>query len=389
MIYIQKGEVRVKKILTFLLVSILSLNGMVVCASEEQMVETDAVSSDGTAYDYALTSTKIYDTDDKTTYDFGFDETIDVDGLSFCLNSIEYEVENMYDVEFSGAELQYEIVVKQDVSYVDKAEFEPEEQYEENGYKYYLKDVTYEKVSEIPPLKMSVETEVLQGDLDISNYPQSMPYEYNGSKYDLPYKNYEVINTGWHDGYYLYGTITNYDAATYQIGDIIIENNNEEFDLDPRNYVEFLEGLDVPTDVYKVDDVFFKGEAYTNSNGVICRDYVIDCQMYGTIYNINYELDITDYIATITYELSEEDISYIEGLKGSYNVTAIAYYDQVIVKDEVKNEGFSTPLKIAIGTGIVILLGVLAAIVVYFIRGGRRKTEDMNMREVRDDYKHM
>ncbi len=378
-----------KKILTFLLVSILSLNGMVVCASEEQMVETDAVSSDGTAYDYALTSTKIYDTDDKTTYDFGFDETIDVDGLSFCLNSIEYEVENMYDVEFSGVELQYEVVVEQEVSYVDKAEFEPEEQYEENGYEYYLKDVTYEKVSEIPPLKMSVETEVLQGDLDISNYPQSMPYEYNGSKYDLPYKNYEVINTGWHDGYYLYGTITNYDAATYQIGDIIIENNNEEFDLDPRNYVEFLEGLDVPTDVYKVDDVFFKGEAYTNSNGVICRDYVIDCQMYGTIYNINYELDITDYIATITYELSEEDISYIEGLKESYNVTAIAYYDQVIVKDEVKNEGFSTPLKIAIGTGIVILLGVLAAIVVYFIRGGRRKTEDMNMREVRDDYKHM
>ncbi len=201
MIYIQKGEVRVKKILTFLLVSILSLNGMVVCASEEQMVETDAVSSDGTTYDYALTSTKIYDTDDKTTYDFGFDETIDVDGLSFCLNSIEYEVENMYDVEFSGVELQYEVVVEQEVSYVDKAEFEPEEQYEENGYEYYLKDVTYEKVSEIPPLKMSVETEVLQGDLDISNYPQSMPYEYNGSKYDLPYKNYEVINTGWHGIY--------------------------------------------------------------------------------------------------------------------------------------------------------------------------------------------
>lgn len=389
MIYIWKGEVRVKKILTFLFVSILSLNRMVVCANEEQMVETDAVSSDGTVYDYALTLTKIYDTDDKTTYDFGFDETIDKDGLSFCLNSIEYEIENMYDVEFSDMELEYELVVEQEVSYVDKAEFEPEEQYEENGYKYHLKDVTYEKVSEIPPLKMSVETEVLQGDLDISNYPQSMPYEYNGSKYDLPYKNYEVINTGWHDGYYLYGTITNYDAATYQIGDIIIENNNEEFDLDPRNYVEFLEGLDVPTDVYKVDDVFYKGEAYTNANGVICRDYVIDCQMYGTIYNINYELDITDYIATITYELSEEDIAHIEGLKGSYMVTAVAYYYQVIVKDEVKDEGFSTPLKIAIGTGIVILLGVLAAIVVYFIRGGRRKTEDMNMREVRDDYKHM
>lgn len=372
-----------KKILIIMLVAILSTNGITAKAEEVQYIEADSNSSDGTSHDYALTATKVYDTDNETEYDFGFAETIDKDGLSFSLNSIEYSVETMYSIEIGDEEIAHEITVEENVTYDKKENYEPEETYESNGYKYILKDVSYEAVEEIEPFKTGINTEIIQGDLNVANYPTTMPYEYEGQTYDIPYKDYEVISEGWHDGYYLYGTITNYDAATYQIGDIIIDNNAEAFELDPRNYVDFLEGLDVPTDIYKVNDVYYHGDAYVNSNGVVCRDYVIDCQVNGTVYRLNYELDATDYIANITYVMSEEDIAYIEGLKETYQVTAIAYYDKVKVASS------SFVLKLAIGTGIVVIFAIMAAIIVYVIRGGRRKTEDMNNREMKDEYKHL
>jgi len=166
------------------------------------------------------------------------------------------------------------------------------------------------------------------------------------------------------------------------------------FDLDPRNYVEFLEGLEIPTDKYQVVSVSYNGEAYTNSEGVVCRDYVINAQMNGTRYKLNYRYDLqkSEYTAKITYLLSDEEVEYIEELKNSYEVSAVAYYsiqeqeEQIEQKEE---EGLSVPVKIAIGAGVVILLAIIITLIVYLIRGGRRRTDEMNNRELKDEFKHL
>lgn len=381
-----------RKYLAVVMTAILSLNMTVNAAEELEFVNTDnTVSRDGTEYDYALSGIKVYDTNDETKYDFGFEETIENDGLFYCLEGIEYSTVNLYEKEYADKVIDYSVIVEETVSGEEKDTFDPDEEITKSGYSYKYDGIEFEEVSsETIPLSSYLETELLQGELVASDYPDTMPYEYEGVMYDLKYSDYEIISQGWHDGYYLYGTITNYDAATYQVGNVVIENNDEVFDLDPRNYVEFLEGLEIPTDKYQVVSVSYNGEAYTNSDGVVCRDYVINAQMNGTRYKLNYRYDLqkSEYTAKITYLLSDEEVEYIEELKNSYEVSAVAYYS-IQEQEQAEDDGLSVAIKIAIGTGIVILLAIIITLIVYLIRGGRRRTEDMNNRELKDEFKHL
>ena len=377
-----------KKMLVLSLSAILTL-GMTVSAAESvEMVEADTIASNGSTYDYALSAVKVCATDDKSQYDFGFEETIEIDGLSYCLDTVEYDQVNMYEKEYGTDEIEYTITIEETVLGEDKDSFKADDTVTRAGHDYVYSDISFEETSsETIPMYKYLDTEVLQGVLIVENYPETLPYDYEGKMYDLKYSDYEVLSSGWHDGFYLYGTIYDYDAATYQVGDIIIENNGKEFDLDPRNYVDFLEGLDVPTDIYKINSVSYNGEPYTDANGIICRDYVMSVQMNGTKYRLNYKYDLVkkEYKATITYNLTETEATYIDSLKNSYEVTATAYYT-------LKEEGFaglSTPIKIAIGFGIVIGLAAIITLIVYIARGGRRRTEDMNKRELKDEFKNI
>ena len=380
-----------KKLLALLFSFALVFNSYTITLASEITEIDDVVSIDGTEYDYAVSSTDIYDTDNESEYDFGFENTIQVDGNVYNLNHVEYDVTYMYDEEI-GKDIKYEIVVKKDVSFDDKETYIPEPTYMDNGFTYAFESVSFDEKMQISSFTSHIDTELLTDELDVSKYPATMPYDYNGKTYDVPYKNYEVMTTGWHDGYYLYGTIYNYDAATYQIGDVVIERNDADFDLDPRNYAAFLEGLDCDPDIYMVEDVFYKGEIYTNSEGIVCRDYVVECQIYGNTYKLNYEYNRYDYVANITYKLSAEDIEYIEGLKDSYSVTAYAYYDlEPVAEEEIeeKSSEMSVAVKIAIGAGVIIGIGLIVTLIIYLLRGGRKKTEDMNTREMKHDFKHL
>lgn len=366
--------------------AVLTLNMSVGATESAEKVEADSVATNGTTYDYALSSVKVYDTEDSSQYDFGFEDSIDVNGVTYSLATVEYNSINMFEKEYGTEDIEYTITVEETVLGEDKDSFKADSTYTKSSFEYVYDDVVYEETSsETIPLFKSLETEVLQGNLNVGDYPATMPYEYEGKVYDLEYSDYQVISTGWHEGYYLYGTITDYDAATYQVGDIVIENNGDTFDLDPRCYVEFLEGLDVPTDKYMINSVAYNGAAYTTSNGVVCRDYVCECSMNGTRYQLNYRYDVVnkEYKATITYTLTDEEITNIESLKNSYEVTAIAYYN---IKED---KGLSTPIKVAIGVGIVIGLVAIITLIVYVARGGRRRTEDMNNRELKDEFKHL
>lgn len=364
--------------------AILTLNISVSAAeSAETIVEADTVATNGTTYDYALSSVKVYETEDASQYDFGFKETIEKDGLFYCLDTVEYSSVSMYEKEYGEEEIEYTITVEDTVLSDAKDSYKPDKTMTKAGHDYVYDSIEFEEISsETIPLYRYLDTEVLQEPLIVGNYPETMPYEHEGVMYDLDYSDYEVISSGWHDGYYLRGTITNYDAATYQVGDIIIDNIGEEFDLDPRSYVEFLDGLEVPTDKYMINSVAFDGEPYTNPNGVICRDYVIDASMNGTRYRLNYRYDLikAEYTATITYNLTESEAAYIDSLKNSFEVTATAYYS---LKED---KGLSTPVKVAIGFGIVVGLATLITLIVYLVRGGRRRTEDMNKRELKDEF---
>ncbi|MBR3599160.1 MAG: hypothetical protein IKL53_04695, partial [Lachnospiraceae bacterium] len=203
-----------KKMLALSLSAILAVGVSVSAAESVDKVEADTVASNGTTYDYALSSVKVYETDDTSQYDFGFEKTIEKDGLSYCLETVEYSQVNMYEKEYGEEVIEYTITREETVLSEDKDSFKPDKSITEAGHDYVYDKTDYELVkTDIVPLTKHLDTEVIQSALVVENYPETLPYEYEGKMYDLEYSDYEVVSTGWHDGYYLYGTITNYDAA--------------------------------------------------------------------------------------------------------------------------------------------------------------------------------
>ncbi len=358
---------------------VLSVSSVITLHAAEQV--TDA---SGETHEYVASATDVYDTDDESMYNFDFDKKIEIDGKEMILDHIEYSVTSLYDKEYGNEDINDELTRTQTVSYMDKSSFKPEvKSLSENNFTYDYEKVIFDETGHtIVKMESYVDTPLTNSEFNKSDYPDTMSYEYeDGNYYDLSYKDYEIIDDGWFD-YTLNGVIYNYGAPTYEIGNVSISYADINNVATTEQLQSILEYWGYSNTEYRPVTATFNGDAYTNSDGVVCRDYTIYCEAYGKQYRVNYESDIElpEYTATLTYTLSDGDKAEIEQLKSSYEVTANAFYDMA-------DQGLSTVQRVVIGTGVVVVLILIAALIIYIIRGGRKRTEYMSKREARREFK--
>lgn len=364
-----------KKLMAFGISAGLSLGLCSVTAYAKETEEAEKTES------YIVTDTKTYDTDDETEYDFDFPEETTSDDISYKLDHIEYETVNVYESIYGTEEAETEIIEEMDgIQNTDRESFKPTDSIFKEDLEYVPDSVTFEKAGHAEvEAEASMDTEVLLT-LDLSKYPETMDYEYDGETYQLPYVRYEETK-GWHS-LKLSGTVYGYDNGSFTVGEMVITNDR----INESEAIKALmreNGFDA--DSYRPVSFEYTSEPYTSFNGTVCRDYIINYEMYGSIYTLFYgeKVEAPLYRATVKYVLSDECAKQIEDMKNSYEVTAHAYYTEASAK------GMSPVTKAVLGAGIVFLIILFAALVIYILKGGRKPTDYKTNRDIRRDYKEL
>lgn len=360
---------------------------------------SNITAKDGTKYAAAYECSEYFDSS-VSEYNMDFEPEIQKDGEILVLDHVEYDESNEYELKYGNRAIELtktktvELATDADASAIDKSDISS------GGYTYSFKTCEI-KVKENPDDKLHVamhtyiDSEITTDDFDKSDYPDTDMYicKEDGKMYELPYSGYEVIDEGWHDGYKLYGTITGYDAASCSIGNLELELDDENI-FDKINLKDLTAELGYPTNLYEPVAADYIGDVYENAEGILCRDYIINCRLYGKRYRVNYskEIDLPLYVANITYSLSKQEQEEIDRMKNTNLVTAHAFYNKLQeekLEPANKEKKLTMAEKIAIGSGIIIGLIIGITLIIYTLRGGRKKTEIMSKREAKDELKHM
>lgn len=120
---------------------------------------------------------------------------------------------------------------------------------------------------------------------------------------------------------------------------------------------DLLKSVGLSPSIYSVSSITWKGEPYTDENGVDCRDAVAEIQHYGYLYRANY----SSHIKYVKYEASYENA---ENDNFNYVIKATAVYEKVV------------PVTQAVfyaGIGILIFC-ILLVLIMYLV--SRNKKED-------------
>lgn len=379
-----------KKIKNAAVAMALSLMVSTTCfAATETDAEFDVKANNGTIYAYSVSSVLTGESESPEDYDFSFEDEVEVNGVQYQLDHIEFEVNNLYAKEYGDTEIAYTIEDKETVKSEDKEEYKTSKKtLEENGFTYSYKDTKFEVADKKEPIEMSCyeDSDITMGTIDSVTIKESKEYEYNGKTYELPYSRYEVINQGWHDNYKLTGTITGYDAPTYKVGNMVIEPS-QLANLSKEQLQSLVSSFGYDPAHYKVLSLQYTGEPYMNGDK-LCRDYSVSVSIYGCQYRIYYEdkIDESTYEAINTYELSGSDMELLDNLKGSYEVEGKAFYNEVTKSEKKK---LTTTQKVALAFGIIVGLALLVALFLYILRGGRKDTDYRSRRDSKRDLKNL
>lgn len=343
-------------------------------------------------YDYVLTETDVYETSEESEYNFCFEQTIEVEGITYILDHIEYNTVNRYEDKFGTEEPAYEIIREvPEITDMERETFNPSETSIHEEYTYEYSGVEFIKMEKTDSVKMTSysDTDIVNGNFNPDEYPQTVEYVYeDGKSYTLSYSSYEKLEEGWYGGYVFFGRITHYDASTYMLGQYEIakdEFNDINLDAECLNNVLHETGF---SDLYRATTAHFDGDAYVE-NGITYRNYCIEGDAYGAKYRIYYEdtVEFPLYTAVMTYTMSEQEQEEIEELKRTYEVTANAFYKKKPA--QVKEKGLSVTQKIVLGTGIIVGILIIAALILYLVKGGRKPTDHKSKRDVKQDYKNL
>lgn len=333
------------------------------------------------------TKTGTYDTDDESTYDFGFEDEIEIDGIQYKLDGITYDkkehskfpdgIRESFTNKYEAVDEDFmpnENIMNSGIEYeLDKYEVKPSEESELHLFYY---DETDYQTSE-PEHKESVE--------------YTYHDEATGKDYEvtLPYSRTEAVDSCYAITVTFSGTVTGYDAAYIVIGDRKIENQGEILALTNDIICMLLEQAGANPADYTDYAVYYVGEPYSDADGNLCRDYEISTNAYGTKYRVYYEDDFknltTEYTCEATYKLTAENLEEFQIV--SYEVTATATYTRL----EEEEKGFlDTVVGKAVLSGAVVLgLAVIIALGIYIAKGGRKDTDYRSKRDSRRDYKNL
>lgn len=304
---------------------------------------------------YAADSTVVkenrYTTNSSDDLHADYDEKIIEDNTFYKLKKVEYEVIDKSQV----------IVDKSVLSdlMLDTDEYDPSEKITEDGLIYKLVDVK------------QIESETL--DQEVSGFDD---YEKKISETDVPQTKtlkVEDLRTGEEmevecplsgievlDGGTLIKDSIDVTFEGYSLGVFEWNGNyvrsDDEYPL--KGYEkDLLKSVGLSPSIYSVSSITWKGEPYTDENGVDCRDAVAEIQHYGYLYRANY----SSHIKYVKYEASYENA---ENDNFNYVIKATAVYEKVV------------PVTQAVfyaGIGILIFC-ILLVLIMYLV--SRNKKED-------------
>ena len=304
---------------------------------------------------YAADSTVVkenrYTTNSSDDLHADYDEKIIEDNTFYKLKKVEYEVIDKSQV----------IVDKSVLSdlMLDTDEYDPPEKITEDGLIYKLVDVK------------QIESETL--DQEVSGFDD---YEKKISETDVPQTKtlkVEDLRTGEEmevecplsgievlDGGTLIKDSIDVTFEGYSLGVFEWNGNyvrsDDEYPL--KGYEkDLLKSVGLSPSIYSVSSIAWKGEPYTDENGVDCRDAVAEIQHYGYLYRANY----SSHIKYVKYEASYENA---ENDNFNYVIKATAVYEKVV------------PVTQAVfyaGIGILIFC-ILLVLIMYLV--SRNKKED-------------
>lgn len=349
--------------------------------------------ADGNLYAYSVEGEQTGESDNPEDYSFDFQENVEASGKNYTLNHVEYSVISAYEEKYGDTEIPTTEVVKEDK--IEKKDgYKPEKSViEKNGLKYRYKSSSFSEsddFSEKPiDLQSYTDSDYTIGTLDDVAKPDTISYEYEGKNYALSYDHAEKIFEGWKSGYTIQGTIYDYDAPTIMVGSTAIEPS-QLTTLSTQDLQSYVAAQGYNTDTYRFSNVSFAGEPYVNADKT-CRDYTISVDAYVRQYRLYYTLHDKKkealYTAENTYELSADDVQNLKNLKGTYTVKATAYYDEAEQKKTEKT--LPVAAKVAIAFGVIVGLVLIAALILYLVKGGRKGTDYRSRRDSKRDYKNL
>ncbi len=304
---------------------------------------------------YAADSTVVkenrYTTNSSDDLHADYDEKIIEDNTFYKLKKVEYEVIDKSQV----------IVDKSVLSdlMLDTDEYDPPEKITEDGLIYKLVDVKQiesetldQEVSGFDDYKKKIsETDVPQTKtLKVEDLRTGEEMEV-----ECPLSGIEVLDGGTLIKDSIDVTFEGYNLGVFEWNGNYVRSD-DEYPL--KGYEkDLLKSVGLSPSIYSVSSITWKGEPYTDENGVDCRDAVAEIQHYGYLYRANY----SSHIKYVKYEASYENA---ENDNFNYVIKATAVYEKVV------------PVTQAVfyaGIGILIFC-ILLVLIMYLV--SRRKKED-------------
>lgn len=328
------------------------------------------------------------DTDDISTYDVSFDESITLDNKHYKLSDISYDVQSAYDGKYDSIEENITITATS----TDATPGNADKTITKDGLEYELVDSSTTEVEGESVYLYKYKYYELQP--SVPNYPESIDYLYtmdDGTEttVSIPFDSIEETSTGWQSGFMFDGTIENYDADYWEVEGELLPRQDNGLSFSDSVYKSLVENAGYNPDLYKdFSATYVDDSTYTNENGVVCRDFVAICSAFGTNYQVKYAKMFDDlkpkYKHTFEYSLTEAAKEKIENEKSKYKVTATATY---LLEQEKDNKQFVK--KVVISAVVILLLLILISLFVYLMKGGRKATDYRSRRDSKDDYKNL
>ena len=304
---------------------------------------------------YAADSTVVkenrYTTNSSDDLHADYDEKIIEDNTFYKLKKVEYEVIDKSQV----------IVDKSVLSdlMLDTDEYDPPEKITEDGLIYKLVDV---KQIESETLDQEVSGfDDYEKKISETDVPQTKTLKVEDLRtgeemeVECPLSGIEVLDGGTLIKDSIDVTFEGYNLGVFEWNGNYVRSD-DEYPL--KGYEkDLLKSVGLSPSIYSVSSITWKGEPYTDENGVDCRDAVAEIQHYGYLYRANY----SSHIKYVKYEASYENA---ENDNFNYVIKATAVYEKVV------------PVTQAIfyaGIGILIFC-ILLILIMYLV--SRNKKED-------------
>jgi hypothetical protein len=303
-----------------------------------------------------------YESKDKDEkQDAHFKNKLNENGKEWELATINYEIvsdkvitkEETVTKEIKSKE------IKKDEEYV------PEEAINEDGVEYSLKTTDKKEVEIVSEYKQTVKGyEDYSDKSNADNAPDKKEIEATNKKTGKVVKcNCDKTTTeilykaGWQDAS-IDITFISYDSNIFEWNGVQIEKNVKE---PLKGYEDvLLRSIGADSDRYRIKDIYWKGKAYKNKAGILCRDCVADVSRNIDYYRVNYQGEIIvpaekGYVYTSTYEA----VQSVPTGEHEYQIKAIAIYKEVI-KDEnnfpIVGGIVALALAIALAVGIIFII---------------------------------